>query len=71
MGFDQIRLDNGTGLFIHNIGSAFISSLRRSFILKQLLHVPFIYKNIVSVSQFAHDNSVFFKFRSFFVIKDC
>jgi hypothetical protein len=71
-GSDQIRVGNGKGLSIHNIGSATLSSPRRSFLLKQLLHVPSICKNILSVHQFAHDNNVYFEFhRSFFVIKDC
>jgi hypothetical protein len=71
MGSNQICVGNSTGLSIHNIGSVFISSPRRSFILKQLLHVPSICKNMLFVSQFTQDNSVFFEFHSFFVIKDC
>jgi hypothetical protein len=71
-GSDQIRVGNGKGLSIHNIGSATLSSPRRSFLLKQLMHVPSIYKNLLSVRQFAHDNNVYFEFHSsFFVIKDC
>jgi len=58
MGFDQIQVGNGKGLSIHNIGSAIISSPRRSFLLKQLLHVPSICRNLLSVRQFAHDNDV-------------
>jgi hypothetical protein len=72
MGFDQIQVGNGKGLSIHNIGSAIISSPRRSFLLKQLLHVPAICKNLLYVRQFAHDKDVYFEFHSsFFVIKAC
>jgi hypothetical protein len=71
-GPDQMRVGNGIGLSINHIGSAHISCPNRSFILKNLLHVPSICKNLLSVSKFAHDNSVFFEFHSsFFVIKDC
>jgi hypothetical protein len=70
-GSDQIHVGNGTSLSINHIGSAFISSSRRSFILNQLLHVPSICKNLLDVRYFAHDHSVFFEFHStFFVIKD-
>jgi len=63
---------NVKGLSIHNIGSAILSSPRRSFLLKQLLHVSSICKILLSVRQFAHDNDVYFEFySSFFVIKDC
>jgi hypothetical protein len=65
-GSDQIRVENGTGLSINHIGSARISYPSRSFILKNLLHVPSICKNLLSVSKFAHDNSIFFEFHSSF-----
>jgi hypothetical protein len=78
-GSNQIHVGNGTCLSINHIGYALISSSRRSFILNQLLHVPSICKNLFSVRQFAHDNSIFFEFHStffafhstFFVIKGC
>lgn len=61
-GSDQIHVGNGTSLSINHIGSALISSSRGSFILNQLVHVPSICKNLLSVCQFAHDHSVFFQF---------
>lgn len=44
----------------------FPSSLEpsRCLVLKQLLHVPKITKNLLSVSKFAHDNNVYFEFHS-------
>lgn len=69
---DQIRVGNGTSLSISHIDSATLSVSRRKFILKQLLHVLYLCKNLLSVSKFAHDNNVFFLFHSsYFVIKDC
>jgi len=71
-GQDQIRIGNGTSLSISHSGSATLSLSRRNFLLKQLLHVPNICKNLLSVRQFALDNAVFFEFHSsHFVIKDC
>lgn len=57
---------------ISHIGSASIPFSRCKFILNQLLRVPLICKNLLSVRQFAYDNNVFFKFHYVhFVIKDC
>jgi hypothetical protein len=66
-GQDQIRI----GLSISHSGSTALSFSRRNFLLKQLLHVPNICKNLLSVRQFSLDNDVFFEFHSsFFTIKD-
>jgi hypothetical protein len=63
---------DGTGLPITHIGSASLTLTRRQYLLKHLLHVPLICKNLISVRKFALDNSVFFEFHSsYFVIKDC
>jgi hypothetical protein len=59
-GLDQIRIGNGTGLSINHIGSASLSLSRHKFLLKQLLHVPLIYRKLISIRQFALDNSVLF-----------
>jgi hypothetical protein len=41
------------------------------FFLKNILHVPRISQNLLSVHQFAKDNNVFFEFHpSFFYVKD-
>jgi hypothetical protein len=64
-------MGNGTGLSISHSGSASLSFSRRKLLLKQLLHVPNICKNLLSVRQFSLDNDVFFEFHSsFFTIKD-
>jgi hypothetical protein len=70
-GQDQICIGNGKGLSIKHSGSATIS-LSHKFLLKLLLHVSNICRNLLLVCQFAFDNSVFFEFYpSYFVIKDC
>lgn len=61
---DQIRIGNGTALSISNIGECVFKSFSSSFSLKNLLHVPNITKNLVSIRQFCHDNLVFFEFHS-------
>jgi hypothetical protein len=71
-GQDQIRVRDGIGLPITHIGSASLILTRRQILLKQLLHVPLICKNLLSIRKFAPNNNVFFKFHSsYFVIKDC
>lgn len=73
-GNSKLQIGNGTGLLISHVGN---SHLRNSFlnskpfVLKNLLHVPKITKNLLSVSQFAKDNSVFFEFHfSICLVKD-
>jgi hypothetical protein len=71
-GQDQIHVGDGTGLPITHIGSPSLILTRHQFLLKQLLHVPLICKNLLSVRKFALNNSIFFEFHSsYFVIKDC
>lgn len=63
-GTDQIFAWDGTGLHIKHIGSSLFHSPLNSktFVLKQLLHVASITKNLLNVSKFAADNRVYFKF---------
>src|ERR1044072_4369227 len=68
---NQVYLGNGQGLFINSVGSYTFTSpfnSSQSLVLTNLLHVPSITKNLVSVSQFARDNSVFFEFHSDFCL---
>lgn len=58
----------GEGLSISHIGHSNFFSSSRSFILRNLLHVPQITKNLISVSKFASDNHVFFEFHSDFCL---
>lgn len=69
---DKIRVGDGSGLPITHIGSALLTLTRRRYILTQLLLVPLICKNLLSVQKFSRDNAIFFEFHpSYFVIKDC
>jgi len=66
-GNEHVFLGNGQGLPIISTGSAIFQSPFASNVkltLNNLLHVPHITKNLVSVSQFVKDNNVFFEFHS-------
>ena len=57
-------MGDGVGLPIQHMGKSFFHSPYASTVLKfnQLLHLPFITKNLISVSRFATDNKVFLEF---------
>lgn len=62
---------NGAGLKIVQSGTSTLSSTSKSFVLNQILLIPDIQKNLLSVQHFCLDNNVFFEFRaSFFLVKD-
>ena len=64
-GPDQIFIGNGEGSSIPSVGSSIFVSPNDSHItfkLHKLLHVPSSLKNLLSISQFAKDNFVFFEF---------
>jgi hypothetical protein len=71
LGNDQIKIGNGRGLPITHIGTASLSTPSLSFRLNNILHVPSACANLLLVSQFAKDNSIFFEFyANSFLIKD-
>ncbi|GAU29238.1 hypothetical protein TSUD_362280 [Trifolium subterraneum] len=68
-GQDQVTMGNGQGVSIESLGlSNFYSPYSPTVQLKlnNLLHVPNISKNLLSVSRFARDNNVFFEFHPYF-----
>ena len=70
-GPEQIFIGNGQGLDIHSSGSSVFTSPVKPQItltLNKLLHVPTITRNLISVSQFAKDNFVFFEFHVIIVL---
>ncbi|CAA0833912.1 Unknown protein, partial [Striga hermonthica] len=64
-GSETIQMANGAGMKIAHLGKSYIESAHKPnhlFYLNNLFHVPQITKNLLSVSQFAKDNKVFFEF---------
>ena len=63
-GSETVKMGNGKGLCISHIGSASLSAGTHStsLHLNDLLLVPDITKNLLSVSKFSRDNNVFFIF---------
>ena len=61
---DRVNIGNGTDLRIQHIGHSYFTfpSCCKPVILHNLLHVPSITKNLLSVFKFARDNRVFFEF---------
>ena len=68
---NHIQVANGACLKIVQSGTSILSSSSNSFVLNQILLVPDIKKNLLSVQRFCLDNNVFFEFHaSFFLVKD-
>lgn len=63
-GLEQVHMGDGSGLLIHHTGqSQFFSPLNSKLLsLTNMLHVPSITKNLINVSHFAKDYSMFFEF---------
>ncbi|KAF5457933.1 hypothetical protein F2P56_022004 [Juglans regia] len=70
-GPEKIKVGDGTALPITHFGDSSLSSSHSKFLLRKLLFVSKITKNLVSVNRFCFDNAVFFEFHdSFFYVKD-
>lgn len=70
-GFEQVFIGNGQGLSINSVGSMQFLLPNYSHIsltLHNLLLVPHITKNLISVSKFAQDNHFFFEFHPQFCL---
>ncbi|KAF7808518.1 Retrovirus-related Pol polyprotein from transposon TNT 1-94 [Senna tora] len=63
-GGEQVHIANGSGLAITHIGNSELISNSKTFRLNQILHVPDVSKNLLSISKFAKDNGVYFEFHS-------
>jgi hypothetical protein len=67
-GQDQVLMGNGQGVSIQSLGQSQFNSPHKPNVqltLKDLLHVPNISKNLLSVSKFAQDNNVIFEFHPY------
>ncbi|MFS7926184.1 putative RNA-directed DNA polymerase [Helianthus anomalus] len=70
-GNDSLLIGDGNPLPIFQIGSSTIFSHNKTFKLSDILHVPELKQNLLSVQKFCVDNDVFFEFHSsYFVVKD-
>lgn len=68
---EQITVLNGNTLPIHSVGDLHLFTSSSTFLLKDILHVPNIKANLLSVSRFVNDNDCIFLFdRNGFSIKD-
>lgn len=59
---NQIRVGNGKGLFVAHIGKTKLTTPHSSFLLNNVLDVPQITKNLLSVQNFTSDTNTFFEF---------
>ena len=68
---DQLYVGNGQGLSISSIGSSQLLSKSKRLLLNNILHVPHITKNLLSIHKFTTENNVFVEFHPFFcLVKD-
>ena len=68
---DKVIVGDGKSLSIANIGKFSLASLSGSLFFNDVLHVPSITTNLVSVQRFCSDNGTFIEFHSsHFVVKD-
>ena len=65
-GLDQLSVGNGAGMPISLVGMTSFSIANNHFTFKDIFHIPQIFKNLLSVSKFTHDNDVFFLISSYF-----
>jgi len=70
-GADSVQVGNDQGLQISKTRTSKISTPSSTFVLNNVLLVPKIHKNLLSVHQFCVDNNVYFEFHSYyFLVKD-
>ena len=70
-GTEQIRVGNGKSLPIKHLGTSHLFTPHNSFCLNNVLHVPNISQNLLSVQKFTTDTNTFFEFHpKLFYVKD-
>ena len=64
-------IGDGDGIPITHVGSTIIEAPTTTFLLDNVLCAPLIKKNLISVSQFCHQNNTSIEFfPHFFIVKD-
>ena len=63
-GTEQLQIRNGSGLFIHSTGSSSLPSRSHSLKLQNILHVPDIKKNLLSIYRLTNENYVYVEFHA-------
>ena len=67
---EKATIGDGKKLSIFHVGSTCLHTPHKTFRLQQVLHVPHLATNLISVSKFCQDNNSFFEFHpTFFFIK--
>ena len=70
-GTDQVVIGDGSGLQVTHVGSMTLPSASKSFKLTDILCVPNIHQNLISVHNFTRSNNVSMEFHPFyFLVKD-
>lgn len=70
-GTDEVVIGDGSGLIVSHIGSLTLKSPKQNFILRDILYVSNICKNLFSVHHFTFQNHVLVEFHhSHFFVKD-
>jgi histone deacetylase 1/2 len=67
-GKDHVQTANGTGMRITHIGQSIIPTSSHPLYLKNILHVPYVTRNLLSVKRFTSDNNVFFEFHPWYFL---
>jgi hypothetical protein len=68
IGSDQIRMGNGNGLAIEHIRDTQLTSPTTSFLLRNVLHVPLITKNLLSFHKFTLETNTYIEFHPWFFL---
>ena len=70
-GSDSVQVGNGAALTISNIGIATLKTPWSQFSLRNVLHCPRAFANLLFIQQFSHDNHCYFCFDdNGFCVKD-
>jgi histone deacetylase 1/2 len=70
-GTDQVQVANGSGLSITHVGHSRLPGSSSPIELKNILHVPGLSTNLLSVYRLVSDNDIFVEFHKyFFFVKD-